>query len=144
MFAVFLLDLDFNRHAMAIPARHIGCIKAGHVAALDDDVFQNFVDCVSDVDVTVCVGRAIVQQKSGSSFACLANRLIDAFFLPLCDPQRLAAWQVSAHRKRGVGQIESLFIVHGAQNKPAHVVHRHAWRQSGLGDQETSLRREDV
>ena len=61
MFAVFFLNLNFNRHAVAIPARHISRIEAGHVAAFDDDVFQDFVDGMPDVDVAIRVGWAIVQ-----------------------------------------------------------------------------------
>ena len=129
---------------MAVPAWYVRGIKARHVATFNDDVFQNFVDRVANVNVTVCVRWAVVQQEGRSTFARLADGLIYAFFLPLCHPEGFATRQIATHRKWGVRQVECLFIVHEAQNKPALAVHRHAWRQSGLEDQETSLRLEDV
>ena len=96
------------------------------------------------MNVTVCVRWAVVQQEGRATFTGLADGLVDAFFLPLCHPEGFTTRQIPTHRKWSVGQIECLFIVHEAQNKPALAVHRHAWRQSELEDQETSLRLEDV
>ena len=42
--AVGLLDLHFNRQAVAIPAGHIGGIVAIQGARFDDDVLENLVE----------------------------------------------------------------------------------------------------
>ena len=62
--AVLLFDLDFDGHAMAIPAGHIDRVVARHLLGLDDDVFKNFIDGVANMNCRVGVGRAIVQDKN--------------------------------------------------------------------------------
>ena len=41
--AVLFLNLDFNRHAVAVPARDVGHIVAGKELRLIDDVLQNLI-----------------------------------------------------------------------------------------------------
>ena len=57
------LDFVLNRHAVTVPARYIRCIKARHRARFDDDVLENFVHRVTDVNVTVRIRRAVVQNE---------------------------------------------------------------------------------
>ena len=59
-FAVFLLDLNFDRHAVAIPTGHVRRIKTRHQFRFDDDIFKNFVNGVADVNITVCIRWTIV------------------------------------------------------------------------------------
>ena len=48
---------------MTIPARHVRRIKTAQGLGLDDDVFEYLVDGMADVDVTIGVGRAIMQDE---------------------------------------------------------------------------------
>ena len=106
-----LFDLDFDRHAVAVPARDIAGIEAGHVSAFDHHVFQDLVDRVSDMDVAIGIGRPIVQHKEGPAFAESANPLVNPGLLPLRDPFRLSFGEVAAHREGRVGKIERFAIV---------------------------------
>ena len=109
--AVFLLDLDFDRHAVAIPARHVRRVIARHQFRLDDDVFQDFVDGVADVDVTVGVRRTIVQHPFRTPGCLGADRVVELFLGPLGHPFRLAGGHVAAHREWRVGEIQGGLVV---------------------------------
>ena len=88
--AVGLFDLHLDRHAVAVPARHVRRVEPGHRPVLDDDVLQDLVDGMADVDVAVGVGRAVVQHEARASGARLADRLVDLALLPFLDPAGLA------------------------------------------------------
>ena len=109
--AVRLLDLHFDRHAMAIPTGHVRRVEAGEPSALDDDVLQDLVDRVADVDVAVRVRRAVVQDESRAAFRGRANRLVDLALLPIPDPARFPPREIAAHWKRRVGEIERGLVV---------------------------------
>src|SRR3546814_19208028 len=47
--AVLLLDRDLDRQAVAVPARDVGCVEAGQVLRLDEEVLEELVDLVADV-----------------------------------------------------------------------------------------------
>ena len=110
-FAMQLFDLDFNRHAVAIPARHIRRIKAVELARLDDHVFQDLVDGMADVDVGVRIRRSVMQDEFWPAFGRLADLVVDFLVLPFLDPFRLALGQVAAHRERGFSQVDRIFIL---------------------------------
>ena len=88
MLAELLFNLNLDRHAVAIPARHVMRVKAGHVAALDNDVFQNLVHRMADVDIAVRIRRAVMQGEHRATLCGLANALVNFLLLPLRDPLR--------------------------------------------------------
>ena len=113
--AVGLLDLQFDRQAVAVPARHVGGVEAGQRLGLDDDVLEDLVHRMADVDVAVGVGRAVVQDELGPAGGGLADRLVAFLLLPALHPAGLALGEVAPHRERGVGQVERVLVVrHGA------------------------------
>jgi hypothetical protein len=81
--AVLFFDLDLDRHAVAIPARHVRRVVAGQGAGLDHHVLQDLVDGVADVDVAVGVRRAVVQDEFRTAGGSLAHALVDFLVLPL-------------------------------------------------------------
>ena len=109
--AVFFLDLNFDRHAVTIPARHIGRIETRQGLAFDNDVFKNFIQRVADVNIAIRIGRAVVQNKLGPAFARFADALIELAVLPLRDPARLTLGEIALHREGGVRQVQSFFII---------------------------------
>ena len=112
--AVRLFDLQFDRQAVAVPARHVGRVEPGQRLGLDDDVLEDLVDRVADVDVAVGVGRAVVQDELGAAGGSLADALVAFLLLPALDPAGLALGEVAAHREGGVGQVEGAFVIsHG-------------------------------
>ena len=111
LLAVLLFHLQLDRQPVAVPARHVGRIEAGQGLALDDDVLEHLVDRMADMDVTVGIGRTIVQDELGPSGADLAYLLVELAFLPLFQPARFALGEVAAHRKGSVGQVQGVFVI---------------------------------
>ncbi len=112
--AEFLLHGNFNRQAVAIPARHIRRAIAGQQLGLDRDVLENLVHRMADVNRAIRIRRAIVQHKHlvarGGAFLDLAVKILA---LPLRQPQWLAPWQIGAHRERGLRQVDRAFVIVG-------------------------------
>ena len=65
---MLLLNKNFNRHAVTIPARHIHRIEPRHLFGLDHNILQYFIDGVADMNRRVGIGRAIMQNKFGPTF----------------------------------------------------------------------------
>ena len=101
--AVFFFHLQLDRQAVAIPARHVGRIKARERFAFDDDVLEDLVHRMADVDVAVRIGRAVVQNEFWQSLFRFAYFLIALQFVPAQKHLRFAFGHVAAHRKCGVG-----------------------------------------
>ena len=110
-FADLLLDLLLNRQAVAVPAGHIGAVKAEQMAGFGDDIFQDFVKRMADVNGTVGIGRAVVQDEfrriseGGALFA------VNIGLFPEGQHLRLTLRQIAAHRKSGFGKVQRIFIV---------------------------------
>ena len=109
--AVLFLDLVLDRQAVAVPARHIGRVEASERLRADDDVLEDLVDRMADVDVAVCIGRAVVEHEARPPLRGCANLFVEPLLLPFPDPGRLALREVAAHRKRRVGHVERVFVV---------------------------------
>ena len=109
--AVQLLDLVLDRQAVAIPARHVRRIEACQRARADDDVLEDLVHRMADVDVTVGVGRTIVQHETPAARRCLADLLVELLLLPCRHPGRLALGEVAAHRERRIGKVQCVLVV---------------------------------
>jgi hypothetical protein len=99
--AVQLLDLVFDRKAVAIPARNVGCVETGERLRADDDVLEDLVDRLAEVDVAVGEGRAIVQDEAWTALAGLADLFVELLALPGGDPQGFAFCKIC--RASGTG-----------------------------------------
>jgi len=117
LLAELLIDFQFNRQAMAIPARDIRCIKTLHALAFDNNVFEDLVQRVADMDIAVGIRRAIVQGKVRLVWIRLTDQTVEVKFSPTLYDFRFALRQVAAHRKIGYRKIESFFIVHAKLRK---------------------------
>ena len=102
--APLLLDRDLDRQAVAVPARDVGRIEAGHRLRLDDDVLEDLVDRMAKVDRAVGVRRTVVQHEARAPGAVGAQLRVEAFRLPARQRLGLALGQVAAHRERGLRQ----------------------------------------
>ena len=74
--AVGGFDLVLNGQAVAVPTRHVGRIKTRQVFGLNDNIFENFINGVTDMDTAVGVGRAIVQYKQRRTRTGFAQALV--------------------------------------------------------------------
>ena len=77
-FAVLLFNLNFDRHAVAVPAWHISGIKTRHQPGFDNDVLQNFVNRMTNVNIPIRIGWTIVQHEQWTAGHQGANPAIDA------------------------------------------------------------------
>ena len=112
--AVLFLDLPLDRQAVAIPARHVARVTPHHLLAAHHHVFQDLVQRVADVQMTVGVGRAVVQDEGLSIFrigGLFAQPVINPDRVPACQPFRLARRKAGAHRKIGFGQEHGSAVV---------------------------------
>ena len=108
---VFLFDRVLDRQAVAVPAGNVRRVQPLELACLDHHVLENLVDRMPHVDLAVGVRRAVVQHELFVAAAGGAQLLVQALVIPLLDPTRLALGQVTAHRKRGVGEVEGGSVI---------------------------------
>ena len=108
--AVLLLDLPFDRQAVAIPAGHIAGVMAHHLLAAHHHVLEHLVQRMADVQVAVGIGGAVVQgERRAAGF--LPQQVIDAEVFPALEPARLARGQARPHREIGFRQVQRVFVI---------------------------------
>lgn len=95
---------------MAVPARNVRRIETCKTARFDDDIFQDFIDGVSDMDVAVGVWRAVMQNELGTADGRFSDPLINFLVLPLFDPVGFPFCKVAAHREGVSGIIDRIFF----------------------------------
>ena len=111
--AQFLVDLDLDGQAVAIPTGHVGRVESGHGLRLDDEIFQALVQRRPQVDRSAGIGRAVVQNVGAFSrpFAGLADAVVDSHLLPAGEHFGLVLGQVGLHWEGGFRQIDGSFQV---------------------------------
>ena len=110
-FANLSFNLQFDRQTMAVPTRNIRRIFTAQRLGLDDDVFQNLVNCVTDVNIAVRVRRAIMQNKFIPSCACFTDFAVQTNFFPARQHFRLTLCQISTHWKFCIRQVQCRFVL---------------------------------
>src|SRR3546814_19784915 len=95
--AIFLFDLPFDGKTVTIPAGDIRRILAQQRLAADDDVLQHLVHRMANMEVAICVGRAIVLTKALPAFALFATTVIDADLCLALGPGRFLPRQSRLH-----------------------------------------------
>ena len=63
--AELLVYFDLDGKAVAVPARDVGGVEAGHGFGFDDEIFEGFVEGVAEMDGSVGVGRSVVEDIAG-------------------------------------------------------------------------------
>ena len=74
-----LVYFNFDGEAVAVPAGDVGGVEAGHGLGFDDEVLDALVEGVAEMDSSVGVGRAVVEdifRGPGSGGADLVESLI--------------------------------------------------------------------
>jgi hypothetical protein len=107
--AEFLIHLDLDGQAVAIPAGDVGRVKSRHGFRFDDEILEAFVQRRAQVDGPAGIGRAIVQNIAGCAFAGLADTLVDSHLLPSSQYFGLVLRQVGLHGEGGLRQIDGGF-----------------------------------
>jgi hypothetical protein len=70
---------------------------------------------MANMDMTVGVGGAIMQDEGRLTLIGCFDPLVYASLLPFLQNFRFPLWQIAAHRELGIRKIESLFVVHCRQ-----------------------------
>jgi len=76
--AQFLVDLDLDGQPVAVIAGDVGGVEPGHGLRFDHEVLQALVESVAQVNGSVGVGRAVVEQVNRPALAGFAQLLIEA------------------------------------------------------------------
>ncbi len=105
------VDFNFDRQAVTVPSGHIRSVKTRHIVRFDDEILQALVERVAQMDGSVGVRRAVVQDVNGRAMPCLANFFIDMDLLPMGEHFRLVLRQVGLHRELGFWQVKCRFEI---------------------------------
>ena len=116
----FLLDLPFDRQAVAVPTRNVVRILAGHLVRADDHVLEDLVERGADVDIAVGVGRPVVQDELRPPFAARAELSVEVVARPASQNLGLLLRQARPHREIRLRQIERLRIVEAFVGRVGH------------------------
>ena len=109
--AELLVDFDFDGEAVAVPAGDVGGVEAGHGFGLDDEVLDALVEGVAEVDGSVGVGRAVVEDVFGGSGAGGADLGIQVLLLPCGQAFGLVLRQIGLHGEGAFwGRFESVQV----------------------------------
>ena len=68
--------------AVRIPTRNVASIMTSHCFVFHDDVLQRFVEGMTDMQFTVCIWRAIMQNEWLCIFTQLQTFLINLVIFP--------------------------------------------------------------
>ena len=108
-----LQHLMFDRQAVAVPARDVRRVAAGHGLELDDDVLEDLVQGVADVDVAIGVRRPVVQHEAVPAAAQVPDRAVDALGVPARELRGLLTRQVGLHGEVGRREIQRVAVCLG-------------------------------
>ena len=106
---VFHLVLDGQ--AMTVPTGHVGRKIPAHAAVLYDDVLQDFVQRVPDVNRTIGIGRAVVQNEGLGAFVALQHLVVQVELLPALQALGLVLRQPRLHLEGGARQVHRVFVI---------------------------------
>ncbi len=104
--AELLVYFDLDGEAVAVPAGDVGGVEAGHGFCFDDEVLDAFIEGVAEVDGSVGVGRAVVEDVFGGTGTGGADLGIQLLLLPGGKAFGLIVRQIRLHGKRRLGQVE--------------------------------------
>ncbi len=120
--AEFFVDFDLDGQAVAVVTGDEGCAVAGHGFGFDDEVLEAFVEGVSEVNGSVGVGRAVVEQVNGAACPGFAQLLVEAERGPVLEPKGLILGQIGFHREGGLGQGERRLQLRGTGHRNSVLV----------------------
>ena len=132
--AILLLDLPFDRQAVAVPAGHIIGVIAPHLEGAGDDVLQDLVERMADMEIAIGIGRAIVKDVFRPPCAGFAQTLVEPRPVPGLEPLGLGLGQARPHGKVGLGQEQGLGIVDAFRFGRLGLAHRQStvgWAAAG-------------
>ncbi len=104
--AVLLLNLQLNRQTVTVPTRHIRRIEARQPFGLDDNVFQNLVNRVTNMNAAIRIRRAIMQNEGFFAFFRGTDDAVQVIIVPTRQHSRFAFGEIATHREPCFRQIQ--------------------------------------
>ena len=104
-----LVYFDFDWETVTVPAGDVGCVEAGHGFGFDNEVLDALVKGVAEVDRSVGVGWAIVEDVLCGSGAGGADLGIQVLLLPDGQAFGLVFGQIGLHGEGSCGQVKCRF-----------------------------------
>src|SRR4051812_20991121 len=89
LLAVLLLDLPFDREAVAVPAGHERRVLAEQGLGAPHHVLERPIERVADVDVAIGVGRAVVENELLATRTGFADLAVNVLLDPAREDRRL-------------------------------------------------------
>lgn len=102
----------FDGQAVRIPAGDVIGVEAAHSLVFHDDILDGLVHRMADVDLAVCIRRAVVEHKFRRAVTLRQTLVIEVHILPEFDKFRFLFRQIAAHRKIRLRQMQSLAVIH--------------------------------
>ena len=109
--AQLAIHLELNREAVAVPARDVRRVEAGHRARADHEVLDRLVQGRAEMDAPVGVRRAVMQDEARRAGAGGADAFVQAHRFPAGDDLRLGGLQVRLHREGRARKVQRVFPV---------------------------------
>ena len=109
--AILLLNLPLDGQAVTIPTGHIRRVLAQQCLRADNHVFQDMVEGMADMHVTIGIRRAVMQDELLPPTAAVAQVRVEILLLPARQYPRLLLRKASLHRKVCFGQEDAIAIV---------------------------------
>ena len=103
--AKLLVDFDLDGEAVAVPSGDVGGVEASHGFGLDDEVFEALVEGMAEVDGSVGVGRAVVEDVFGGAGTGGSDLGVEVLLLPHFEAEGLVDGKAGLHGEGGLGQI---------------------------------------
>ena len=103
--AVGHFDLVLDRQAMAVPTRYVGRVETGQGLGANDHVLEDLVQRMTDVNLAIGIGRAVVQNELGTILANLAQLSVQANAVPTLQNLWFALRQAGLHWEGGVRKV---------------------------------------
>lgn len=110
-FVNFLFDFVFDWQIVVILVWNVWSVIVYEIVGFDDYVFENFVDCMIDVNVVVGIGRVVVQDEFFLFFMLFVQVVVNVQVLLVFEYVWFVFGQVIVYGKGGFWQIQGMFVV---------------------------------
>ncbi len=91
-----LHSLQLDRKAVSVPAGNVWSTETAHILILYDEVLEGLIEGVTQMDLSVGIGRSVVKNIRGLALILLYHLVIEAFIFPFFEIG-LSLRQISSH-----------------------------------------------
>ena len=109
--ACFFAGFQLDWQTVGIPARHIRSLVSAHILLADDEILEHLVERGAQMDIAVCIRRAVVQHKQRLALIVFNHLVVQIFFLPFLQPCWFTLRQRASHVELGDRQVQGFVVV---------------------------------